>query len=85
MKRFAFALVLASGAGLAAPVFAYAVDNAPSMLEISAQKELRDVGLTNVDVTRLTVSQLAGIKMIGQSGGYRSTEKMQHFERILAD
>ncbi|MER2509039.1 hypothetical protein [Amaricoccus sp.] len=85
MKRFAFALVLASGAGLAAPVFAYAADNAHSMLEFSAQKELRDVGITNVDVTSLTVSQLAGITMIGQSGDYRSSEKMQQFERILAD
>jgi hypothetical protein len=83
MKRLALALVLASGA-LAAPVFAQDMGEALSMLELSAQKELRDYGFADTDVMSLTLTQLAEIKTISQSSDYGSNEKMRQIERILA-
>jgi hypothetical protein len=84
MKRIALALVLASGASLAAPAFAQDMGEALSMLELSAQRELRDYGFTDTDVMRLTLSQLALIKGISQSSDYSSNDKMRQIERILA-
>jgi len=84
MKRLALALALASSATLAAPVFAQDMGEAISMLELQAQKELRDYGFADADVTGLTLSQLAQIKTISQSSDYGSNEKMHQIERILA-
>lgn len=84
MKRLALALVLASGATLAAPAFAQDMGEALSMLELSAQKELRDYGFSDVDVMSLTLTQLATIKTISQSSDYGSNEKMRQIERILS-
>lgn len=84
MKRLALALALASGAALAAPVFAQDMGEALSMLELSAEKELRDYGFADTDVMSLTLSQLAHIKNISQSSDYGSNEKMRQIERILA-
>jgi hypothetical protein len=84
MKRLALALVLASGATLGAPAFAQDMGEALSMLELSAQKELRDYGFSDTDVMSLTLTQLAKIKTISQSSDYGSNEKMRQIERILS-
>ena len=83
MKRLALALVLASGATLGAPAFAQDMGEALSMLELSAQKELRDYGFSDTDVMSLTLTQLAKIKTISQSSDYGSNEKMRQIEQIL--
>lgn len=62
MKRLAPTL-----ASLAAPVFAQDVGEALSMLELSAQKELKSHGFADTDVMALTLSQLAQIKTIRQT------------------
>jgi hypothetical protein len=84
MKRLALALVLASGATFGAPAFAQDMGEALSMLELSAQKELRDYGFSDTDVMSLTLTQLAKIKTISQSSDYGSNEKMRQIERILS-
>lgn len=84
MKRLALALVLASGATLGAPAFAQDMGEALSMLELSAQRELRDYGFGDTDVMGLTLSQLAHIKTISQSSAYSSNEKMRQIEQVLA-
>ena len=55
-----------------------------SMLELSAQKELRDYGFADTDVMGLTLTQLAKIKTISQSSDYGSNEKTRQIERILS-
>jgi hypothetical protein len=83
MKRIALALALASGATLAAPVFAQDMGEALSMLELSAQKELRTYGFADTDVMGLTLSQLAQIKTIAQASDYGRNEKSKQIKQII--
>lgn len=85
MKRLALAFVLASGATLAAPAFAQDMGTALSMLELSAQKELKEYGFGSTDVMKLTLSQLAQIKTIAQASDYSTNEKTRQIQQILAN
>lgn len=67
MKSPLAAIVLAATAMTAAPVVAQdsgmAMEMSLSMLELSAERELRQLGLEDVDVMSLTLSQLSRIRL----------------------
>lgn len=73
MKRILTAFAVAGSLGAAAPVAAedrsagMAMDVALSMLELSAERELRMHGITDVDVMGLTLDQLTAIRFATES------------------
>ena len=56
-----------------------------SMLELSAERELREYGYGDVDVMTLTLSQLAGIKAVTSSSDYSGDERERQIGVILAN
>ncbi len=67
MKSPLAAIVLAATTMTAAPVVAQdsgmAMEMSLSMLELAAQRELQQLGLEDVDVMSLTLSQLSRIRL----------------------
>lgn len=84
MKRLIVALVLASG--LATSALAQAdpdMDQALSMLEVAAQRELGSLGITDVDPMTLSLNQLSQIKSIMSSSDYNETEKARQIMQVV--
>jgi hypothetical protein len=85
MKRMiaAFALASALGASAAWAQSDMSMDEALSMLEIAAQRELTAIGVTDVDPMALSLSQLAQIRSIMGSSEYNENEKAGQIRRIV--
>lgn len=85
MKRLITALALASALSTTALAQAEPdMDQALSMLELAAQRELRSLGITDVDPMALSLNQLAQIKSVMSSSDYNVNEKSQQIKRIVA-
>jgi hypothetical protein len=86
MKRILTAIAVA--ASLAAPA-ALAQDGemgeALSMLEIAADRELKAIGITDVDPMSLSLNQLAQIRSVMGSSEYNTNEKANQIRRIVAN
>ncbi len=87
MKNFLVAVALATA--LSAGAASAQSDTAEmteglTMLETGAQKELTKIGLTDVDVMALSLSQLAQIKSVLESSDYDTNEMKNQVSAILA-
>ncbi len=59
------------------------MDEALSMLEIAAKRELSAIGVTDVDPMALSLSQLAQIRSIMGSSEYSENDKAQQIKQIV--
>jgi len=78
----AMAVVTAVSTGVA---FAQNMDEGLSMLEVAAERELKAIGLDDVDPMSLTLNQLALIKTITASSDYGVNEKAKQVQAIVAN
>jgi hypothetical protein len=84
MKKTLTALaVAASLAGGAAFAQEAEMDQSLSMLEVAAQRELAKVGITDVDVMTLTLSQLAEIKAITGSTDSNGEDMARAVKQVI--
>jgi hypothetical protein len=54
-----------------------------SMLELSAERELRRHGFTDVDVMSLTLSQIAGIRLAAGDASENSQDRTDRIRTVL--
>jgi len=78
----AMAVVMAVSTGAAV---AQTMDEGLSMLELAAERELKAIGLDDVDPMSLTLNQLALIKTITSSSDYGVNEKAKQVQAIVAN
>ena len=82
MKKFIGAAVVFTLAA-AATVPAVAMEQELSMLELAAESALNTVGLRDVDISTLTVAQLATIQGI-ISGDDSNNDKKRRIEAVIS-
>jgi len=89
MKRTLIALGLAAILGTGAAGVASAQSNTAtmdvglSMLELAVGSEFARVGMTDVDLQSLTLSQLSEIKAIFQDNELTNTEKAERAQAVI--
>lgn len=54
-----------------------------SMLELAAQRELTQIGVTDVDVMSLSLNQLAQIRSVMGSSDYSENDKTSQIKQIV--
>lgn len=88
MKRTLAAAGLAAallGGPAAAQDSLGAMDMGLSMVELSVSRELTQLGMGDVDVSTLTLSQLAGIRLVlGDRSMTNDQERAEQVQRIVA-
>ena len=84
MKDILVALAIATGAlAGAASAQEMSMEQGVSMLATAAARELKEYGIDNANVMDLTLTQLAGIKLITESSDYSSSERKMALMSIL--
>ena len=84
MKATLVALAITAGAlAGAASAQDMTMEQGISMLATSADKALKEYGINNANVMDLTLTQLAGIKLITGSSDYSETEKKAAIMSVL--
>jgi hypothetical protein len=88
MKSTIAALAVAAslfGGAASAQNASMTMEVALSMLELAAERELRQYGYDETDVMALTLSQLAGIKAVTSNGDFDEGERKAQIGVILTN